>query len=141
MARHRKRVTKELIREAFGRRVQTKGHWFSDGFNVKSADGGEIDIWNEKMKIVSPSHDIYRGATILGREMWGTMKAQGSPEAVMTWQAHGAAENVSVEADHSRPSFFRGLVGFLGILALVYALIVDGRALLFALIAGGLWLS
>ena len=135
MGQKRPRLTKELIRKYFGRRASIESRWFADGYKVTTETGGEFLISEKTFEIVIPTDDGILSMTLLGNELWGSIKVNGSPEFIMAGMAHGEALGVNVRPGIKRGWFGRSVViffGFVGVMGAAQHNIVGVRILLIA---------
>jgi hypothetical protein len=95
----KKRVTRELIREYFGRNARIRG--FGGHYRVKTPTGGEVVVRPNKIKLIFGGEDTYKAVVLLSGYLWGHGVAKGSREFMMGAVAHGEACGVNVRADHS----------------------------------------
>jgi hypothetical protein len=95
--RKRKKITRELVRAAFGE--DAKISWFYP-WRVKTFTGGEVVISQRHIKTITGTEDTHRAVMWLARECWGKATSKGSAEFVLAQVMHGEALGVPVKADY-----------------------------------------
>ena len=124
--RRSKPVTKDLIREHFGKRVRIRSRWFADVYKVRTWEGAEVLISDEEIQVLMGGDDIRRAVTLLAHEMWGSIVAYGSREEIMSWAAHGEAWGVPVRPGVKRGWFWRLVMTVLALDGLFTMFFGDG---------------
>jgi hypothetical protein len=89
-------LTRDLLRKHFGKDARISARWLASGYRVKTRAGGEVLVSRRKFEIVSGGDEIYRGVTLLSKDLWGSMTAYGNPEQLLALKAQGEACNVDV---------------------------------------------
>jgi len=122
--RKRKRITKEMVRAAFGDDAQIS--WFYP-WRVKTLSGGEVLITQREIKSIFGTEDTYRAVALIIGECWGHGVSRGSPEFMLASVMHGEAAGVPIRADYGNKH--AGLIQALAFLFIVLIGCAMGAAL------------
>ena len=101
------RLTRKLLQKHFGRSARIRERWFFAGFKVDTPTGGRVIVTSKRCKIISGGDDVHRAVILLGKDLWGGIKAFGEAEQLMSMTAHGELCGVNVAVGGRNKWIFR----------------------------------